>query len=153
MTTAKLDMKLASTSGYECETTYEAVTPEQWGDVVRVLEGTLSSATAAQPEQPSIKDAELVWPIAQDKWNAQADEYNQWDNLGRDEMSVLIVREAELQLSQIVQPEQPATAWRMRAMDGEWMFCSKNSYKFCVEDGIDAQQLFVRLPATTKDAP
>jgi hypothetical protein len=46
---AKLEMKLVSPSGYECESTYEAVTPEQWGDVVRVLEGTLSSAQAAQP--------------------------------------------------------------------------------------------------------
>ena len=52
--------------------------------------------------------------------------------------------------SAIAQPEQPATAWRMRAMDGEWMFCSKESYDFFVEDGLDAQQLFVRLPATAQ---
>ena len=54
--------------------------------------------------------------------------------------------------SAIAQPEQPATAWRMRAMDGEWMFCSKDSYDFCVEDGLDAQQLFVRLPAAAQPA-
>ena len=65
---------------------------------VRVLESAIE-----QPEQPSIKNAELVWPIAQSKWNAQADKYNQWGSLGQDEMSVLIVRETELQLSQIVQ--------------------------------------------------
>ena len=52
--------------------------------------------------------------------------------------------------SAIARPEQPATAWRMRAMDGEWMFCSKESYDFCVEDGLDAQQLFVRLPAAAQ---
>ena len=37
--TASLEMKLVSTTGYECETTYEAVTPEQWGYLIRLLEG------------------------------------------------------------------------------------------------------------------
>ena len=102
--------------------------------------------------QPTIKNAELVWHIAQDKWNAQADKYNKWDSLGQDEMSVLIVREAELQLSQIVQPEQPATVWRMRAMDGQWMFCSKESYDFFTAEGMEAQQLYVKLPAAAQPA-
>lgn len=52
-------------------------------------------------------DAELVWQIAQEKWNAQADNGNQWDALGQDEMSLLIVREAELQLAAIALPVQP----------------------------------------------
>ena len=50
----------------------------------------------------------------------------------------------------IAQPEQPATAWRMRAMDGQWMFCSKESHDFFIKDGVEAQQLFVRLPATAQ---
>lgn len=64
----------------------------------------------AQPAPYRIENAELVWPIAQDKWNAQADGYNKWDSLGRDEMSVLIVRETELQLAAIAQPAEP-TGW------------------------------------------
>lgn len=56
----------------------------------------LRQALAATPAQPlSDAQASMIWPIAQDKWNAKADGYNQWDSLGRDEMSLLICREAE----------------------------------------------------------
>lgn len=43
--TASLELKLVSVTGYECETTYKAVTPEQWGDVVSVLEGKAKPPT------------------------------------------------------------------------------------------------------------
>ena len=46
----------------------------------------------------------------------------------------------------VTQPVQSAIAWRMRAMDGAWMLCSKDSYDSCVENGLDAQQLH-ELPA------
>ena len=55
------------------------------------------AATPAPVAQPlSDEQASLVWPIAQDKWNVKADGRNQWDSLGRDEMSLLICREVEI---------------------------------------------------------
>ena len=71
----------------------------------------LASAIAQPVPLPVLhtRKAELVWAIAQDKWNALADKGNQWNALGQDEMSLLIVRETELQLSQaIAQPVQTA---------------------------------------------
>jgi len=56
---AKLEMKLVAPSGYECESTYNAVTPEQWGDVVRVLEGKLSSASPVDPAKPKLEQVLL----------------------------------------------------------------------------------------------
>lgn len=60
MNSAKLEMKLVAPSGYECESTYNAVTPEQWGDVVGVLEGKLSSASPVEPADQSDVYAEGI---------------------------------------------------------------------------------------------
>lgn len=49
----------------------------------------------------------------------------------------------------VEQIDSQAVAWRTRAIAGEWIFCSKASYDFSVEDGLDAQQLYVK-PATPK---
>ena len=64
-----------------------------------------------QSVHPTLSDAQasLVWATARDKWNAHADVYNWWEHLGGDEMSLLIIREAEFQLAAIAQPVQPAT--------------------------------------------
>lgn len=47
---ATLKLNLKAASGYRTEAEYE-VSPAQWGDILRVCEGTLSSAALAQPAQ------------------------------------------------------------------------------------------------------
>ncbi|EMM5100316.1 hypothetical protein ACK249_003662 [Pseudomonas aeruginosa] len=49
---------------------------------------------------PSVDVAQL----AEDRWNAAADEYNQWDSLGQDEKEELISAEQRL----VASPEDNA---------------------------------------------
>lgn len=51
-TNARLMLLLSAASGYEARHEYGRITPDQWGDVMRVCEGTLKSTPAA-PVAPS----------------------------------------------------------------------------------------------------
>ena len=93
-----------------CVPTGESGLFKDLNDFCHDARAAFNKAKIAHPEPLPVlhtRKEELVWAIAQDKWNALADKGNQWNALGQDEMSLLIVRETELQLSQVI--AQPAT--------------------------------------------
>lgn len=96
-----------------CVPTGESELFKDLNDFCHDARTAFNKAKIAHPVPLSVlhtRKAELVWAIAQDKWNALADKGNQWNALGQDEMSLLIVRETELQLSQVIaQPVESAT--------------------------------------------
>ena len=64
------------------------------GALLAELDSLRKDAESATPPLTD-EQAAALGKVALEKWNAQADEYNHWDNLGLDEMSLLITREVE----------------------------------------------------------
>ena len=62
--------------------------------------GCYSAMLEAAPPPQMLSDERIleIHAAAKSRWNAQSDQYNQWDRLGEDEMAILISRAIEREI-------------------------------------------------------